>query len=579
MMTWTWRTWPDPLVDFGRELYLAWQLSRGRTLYVDNAYFDGPLSPYLNALWMKLFGVSITSVMVANFIVMIAVIALLHGLLRRAAGRVAALVGALLFVAISCFGRLVPCGNYNFMTPYSHHFTYGFLFSLAAISCTHLPSRLRGRHVAFTGLLVGLVFLTKVEFAFAAALVAVAGLLLRTGSERPDQRLRLALILSCAAASPAVIAFSLLVLRMPPAAALRGTLGSIYWTLASHITSLPFYRAGLGIDDVRGNLLLLATGATFIFLAACVAVGVAFASARITRTRESRIAPVIAFVTVIALLMFTLGSPRWFDAIPKALPLAMAVLTATWLVIYLRSPRETENSQVLALRIALCLYALALLGKMVLNARLYHYGFVLAVPALLLLVAGFVSWLPAAASKRGADGGVVRAVGLACVSVLALIYVGAMIPLIRNQQHPVGSGPNAFLADERGAAEQIMVEWINKNVPAEATLAVVPEGAMINFLTHRANPTPNSIFMPPEMLVFGEDQMLQGFKSAPPDFVLLCHKDTSEFGVPLFGRDYGEKIGNWIRENYTPVVKVGDVPLQDPYRFGILLLRKRKQGF
>jgi len=50
MLAHTWRTWPDPLVDFGRELYLAWQVSMGRTLYVDVAHFNGPLSVYLNAL-------------------------------------------------------------------------------------------------------------------------------------------------------------------------------------------------------------------------------------------------------------------------------------------------------------------------------------------------------------------------------------------------------------------------------------------------------------------------------------------------------------------------------------------------
>jgi hypothetical protein len=47
---WTWRKWPDVLPDFGRELYAAWQLSAGKTLYTDVAYFKGPLSPYLNAL-------------------------------------------------------------------------------------------------------------------------------------------------------------------------------------------------------------------------------------------------------------------------------------------------------------------------------------------------------------------------------------------------------------------------------------------------------------------------------------------------------------------------------------------------
>ena len=45
MLAWTWGTWPDVLIDFGRELYIAWQLAAGKTLYADIPYFHGPLSP------------------------------------------------------------------------------------------------------------------------------------------------------------------------------------------------------------------------------------------------------------------------------------------------------------------------------------------------------------------------------------------------------------------------------------------------------------------------------------------------------------------------------------------------------
>ena len=54
MLAWTWGTWPNVLVDFGRELYVPWRLTEGEVLYRDIAYFTGPLSPYLNALWFRL---------------------------------------------------------------------------------------------------------------------------------------------------------------------------------------------------------------------------------------------------------------------------------------------------------------------------------------------------------------------------------------------------------------------------------------------------------------------------------------------------------------------------------------------
>ena len=46
----TWRGSTDELIDFGRELYLAWRITEGDHLYSDLRYEYGPLSPYVNAL-------------------------------------------------------------------------------------------------------------------------------------------------------------------------------------------------------------------------------------------------------------------------------------------------------------------------------------------------------------------------------------------------------------------------------------------------------------------------------------------------------------------------------------------------
>ena len=35
LLAWTWRAWPDPLVDFGRELYVPWRLAEGDALFRD----------------------------------------------------------------------------------------------------------------------------------------------------------------------------------------------------------------------------------------------------------------------------------------------------------------------------------------------------------------------------------------------------------------------------------------------------------------------------------------------------------------------------------------------------------------
>jgi hypothetical protein len=100
---------------------------------------------------------------------------------------------------------------------------------------------------------------------------------------------------------------------------------------------------------------------------------------------------------------------------------------------------------------------------------------------------------------------------------------------------------------------------------------------MINYLARRMNPSPHALLMPVEVLLYGEDRILSDLQARPADYVLLVHKDTSEFGAAFFGRDYGRRITTWIAANYRPVVRIGAPPLRDD-RFGMLLLQRSVAG-
>jgi hypothetical protein len=79
--------------------------------------------------------------------------------------------------------------------------------------------------------------------------------------------------------------------------------------------------------------------------------------------------------------------------------------------------------------------------------------------------------------------------------------------------------------------------------------------------------------MPPELTLFGEERILISLRRCPPDYVLVVHKETDEYGYRFFGRDYGEKIYRWLRANYEIVSSIGAPPLRDE-RFGMVLMRR-----
>ena len=98
---------------------------------------------------------------------------------------------------------------------------------------------------------------------------------------------------------------------------------------------------------------------------------------------------------------------------------------------------------------------------------------------------------------------------------------------------------------------------------------------MLNYLSRRATTARQMNFMMTEMIVFGEEAMVAGFQAGPPDYVVLVHKDTSEWGVGPFGRDdrYGRRIMRWVYQHYELVVLFGDEPFQSK-AFGIQILKR-----
>jgi len=236
MLVVSWGRWPDVLIDFGRELYVPWQLTQGKRLYADLAYLFGPLSPSLNALWFRMFGVSLRTLVWCNLALLSLVVALLYRLLQLVGNRASAVLACVVFLTVFAFAHLVGIGNYNFICPYAHELTHGLLLSLTAIL---LLARYQQTHARWTlaaaGLTVGLVFLTKPEVFTAAALALITGLTVTLWVEQtpfPTAVRRWGLMLG-GVVLPPLLAWGWFSLQMPMATALGGTLGGWRWALRS----------------------------------------------------------------------------------------------------------------------------------------------------------------------------------------------------------------------------------------------------------------------------------------------------------------------------------------------------------
>jgi hypothetical protein len=555
LVAWTWLTWPDVFVDFGREFYVPMRLAEGAVLYRDLAYFNGPLSPYFNALCLGIFGASLRTLFLVNIVLLALLTGLLYRMLARIGDALSASVAVMLFLCVFALAQLTGFGNYNFVAPYSHELTHGVILGIAALAALgRWGESGHVRWLAATGACIGLAMLGKPETAAAALGAGALAFALRlrdvpaTG-RRPG-------IFAASILAPPVLAIALLALRLPVAEALAAVAKPWTGLGSGETTALAFYREGMGIDAPAHNLLAMLTWAGYWLLAFLPA---ALAALKSPLAGQRRAWAACAAFAIYAFALLLMRDRIDWSSAARPLPLFVAIL----LVLAVR-----RRSAAVA---GMALFALVLLGKMLLNARVNHYGFALAFPAMVLVVAALCSWVPAAIERRGGNGGIFRGAVLAAVAVFALGNMQTTAGFRAEKTVGVGKAGDAFKADIRGRYMNAALAQLATS-PAASTVAVMPEGVMMNVLSQRHTSLRYINFMPPEVLLFGEDRMLADLAAHPPDRIVLVHKDTSEYGVPYFGRDYGGRLMAWIHANYSAEALIGDPPLQPGADFGVLVL-------
>ena len=575
MLIWTWGAWCDPIKDFGREIYVAWRLAAGEVLYRDIDYFNGPVSPYLNSLVFRLLGTSLLSLEMANLLWWSALTLMSYRLYLILAGRLAAFVAVFLFITLFSFLQLNEIANFNFVNPYAHEMTHSLVCAFAMLTCLHAYLRKANPRALWAcGFLIGVMFLMKVEVTVSAAAALATGVGLHLRAKRAKAEwLKAGGVLAAAAIVPAMIAFALLKMEMPAGQALRGLLGSWKYLRDARITNGLFYRWVSGTDDpLRHTItmlrMLLVEGAVLTMAAAAALV------VRHDAGTEAKAVAAVSAAVIVATATFIFWDQIDWQAAARPLNVISILTVIGWALVALRTPREKINPR-LILRLSFSVFALTLLAKIFFKVAIFHYGFALTAPAFSLFAMLMVSWIPAQVERAGGTPWVFRAVALTMLGSFAVkhfvVYHTVFHP-VRTQT--LGNGPDEFSVYRRTTVIRQMLDLISTRVAPQDTLAALPEGAMLNYLVRRVNPTGEITLLPGEFLMFGSDRVLDRFQTHPPDWIVTMRTDTTLFGFKGFGRDYGEELFHWIRSNYRDVTPPGAIDPDFP-----MYLLKRDPAF
>ena len=564
----SWALGPDVQVDFGRELYVPWRISEGAGLYRDIAYFNGPLSVYWHALWFKIAGVGLTTLKTLNLVTTIGMTVLIVKLARRTSGSYAAYAAAAFFVGAIAFGQILTIGNYDYLTPYSHELTHGIalslwgLFEFARRKDVAQPNQTMLR----CGAILALVFLTKMEVFAALGFSLFAGFALDWAADISARSSLWPKLGNFTIGFAAVIAIAFVALSLSVGAesALHGIIEPARAILGTDVAGLTYYRWVMGTRDVADSLSKIGIGLGVYALAF---VGLVVLSRLWRRGGLERFNVFAALVLIAACITFPIAPAYAVNAIR---PLAVIVPALFCWLIYLTLKQKRSDLVLPACALA---FGFGLQAKMFLNTQFGHYGFALLMPSTLVLIAALLGWLPRWVEGRGGSAVFFRLMATAMLLSVALGLNARTEQNAARRNEQVGQGADAMMSDFR-ADDVLRALYFLEGTNSDATVAVLPEGVMLNYLSRRINPTPYINFMPPEFSLYGDNAIVDAFRENPPDYILFVHKRTGLYGFPFFGKDYGQELYVWANANYHMVRQIGDRPFEEQTRFGITVLER-----
>jgi hypothetical protein len=604
----SWQRWGNPLVDCGREMNQPLRLANGEMLYSEVRHIYGPLSPYLNALLYRLFGESLNVLYSSGMISAIIILALCYWISRQLMNCYAATAATLSVMWLCAFKQ---AGNY--ILPYSYSALHGCALGLATLAllmkaadnrqtASRTESKPNNEHkdldttakagqslssievnpnatqnspttkrplpvvlyLFLAGVFSSLTLLAKTEMGVAAI---AAGLITAAILGYPNLRRTISLI--------AILLLPAIAITLAVYGFILSRVGWYTFTHESYLLlqnvplELVYFNKRMSGFDRPVESLISIIGALLRTILLMIAVGsisylITHRGSRkkstqqmaLTESGNARIVYLwgllVLSITLIISLSFT-GIMNWDSGPYLAMPILLVVLLIPETRNFLKQfSHNTFANRQTVLLIITSTYALASLARVILRVRsggayssyLLPISVILFTYILAYQFTDFIKERPTRVLARNILVGLIMADAIITSGLLAYRY------RIRNTYPIVTTRGTMLAVPDLGAAFEQAIAFINQETAPDESIAVMPEGTSLLFLTNRKNPLREEITTPGFLDRAGEERAIRQLTEANTRFILIANRATSEFGATIFGRDYCQHLMEWIKANY-----------------------------
>lgn len=522
----SWGTFGALYYDCGREILLPQWILDGKLLYKDIFAMYMPLPYYFNAVFVKLFGNSITLFQILGFINTFIIITALYAVMRCFINRYFSSAMSL-FIMLFYIFRSTSCINY--ILPYAYPMVYALsavllslLFGLVFIK----TERTVFINLAFLSL--GISVANKPEFLFCIIPLVFVTVLSRKNN------FKLWLLNIAAFIFPSVLSVGMLMLQGFGIDDFKNYY--IFLQKFFNTEEQQYYTAHFVKFPVTKTCILAVVKSFFTCAATLVLSVMTF---KFITMKKLRVLGIFLLPCLILLLLYlnrilTVGIYE---------PLNWLGVTTIVIAVFALINKNIE---------LLFLSLFALLSCVRINFVPLQQG---SYGLYLILLPLITNWV---FITQKFNCFICEKLKIKHQLVLSLLLISFMVfafnITLKNAHYvSVDTDNKGVLKAPRELAIPFnnTIGWIRTNTKETDRVVVLPEGPMINFITQRQTLPKYYHLIPNHISALGEDSVVKGLSEDMPEYFVVNNTEYSTYNKPHICEDFGFDICKFIEKNYS----------------------------
>ncbi len=513
-----------PMVDIGREFYLAQRVAEGGVLYKDIFNIYGPLSYQINALLFLIFGQHTHVLYLFGNLVGLLLIGTTYVLSRLYLDRFYSICVALFMI----FTGICSAKIFNLVVPYAFSATYGLLMVIISLILfiKFIRDDEKIKYYYGSVFFAGAAFITKYDF-----LLYVIGLLISV----------------------------LLVKRVSFLVFLKGLLA---FSVIPLISVLQLFIVGLNIQDIINSVEL------FKDITSAPSLAYFYKIARVYPTVEAilyNIRNLVLFSFVLVGSYFVLnkleGKSRYWFVLVNIFLIAFlfsfffnylknfSFLPVVILSLLLFLQKKIADKSVWVL----CISTLLISAKKIFYADCTFYSVFFISLLVLSAIVLFEKYIIE-------NHKLFKRMIVALMIVFFIPQLFAEKNSFAYYRYKVQTPKGVMYIGNETNPTRLLLDIVLKNTKKDDSVVILPEGHIINFLTDRKTDDMYSNLIPMYVEAFGEKKIIEHYSQNMPNYFVFSTRDVDEYDKEGFCKDYALNFCSWVFNNYHLEYKIIGMP-------------------